>query len=101
MDKINVFDRVGWGYLKRMELIDIRNGEMGCNCIVCGGRDVKFFFTGKVLDALSKGKIHDHYSQRSELEAARERIKHGDLLEYLGSKEYPRDTLPKLGKIIL
>jgi hypothetical protein len=100
MDKINVFDRVGWGYLKRMELIDIREGEMGCNCIVCGGRDVKYLFRVKVLEALSKWKLHDHYSQRSELGTARERIRLGDLSEYLRSKEFPSNTLPRFGKLV-
>ena len=101
MDKINVFDKVGWGYLKRNELIKLRHGEMGCDCPICGGGDVNSFFQGKVLEALSKGKLHDHYSQRGELKAARERIKTGGLAEYLRSKEYPRSVLPRLGKLIM
>lgn len=100
MDKINVFDKAGWGYLKKNELIELRRGEMGCDCPICGGRDVNSFFQGKVLEALSKGKLHDHYSQREELKAARERIKKDTLAEYLRSKEYPRSVLPKLGKLL-
>lgn len=100
MDKINVFDKAGWGYLKRGELLEFRRGEMGCDCPICGGRDVNSFFQGKVLETLSKGKLHDHYSQREELKAARETIKTGGLAEYLRSKEYPRNVLPKLGKLI-
>ena len=71
-----------------------------CARIICGGKDVNSFFQGKVLNALSKGKMRDHYSQRSELETTRERIKRGELAEYLRSKEYPRTTLPKLGKFL-
>lgn len=90
---INVFDKRGWGSLKKKDFEAHRQNTTSCDCAVCGGKDLEPFYEGKVLDVLARAKIHDHLSQREELEKARQSIKKGDYLSLLGSKEYPKEFL--------
>ncbi len=93
---INVFDRKGWGSLKKKDFEALRGNNQGCDCAVCQGKDLEPFYEGKVLDVLAKAKVHDHLSQRQELEKARQSIKKGDYLSLLKSKEYPREFLKQI-----
>jgi hypothetical protein len=95
---INVFDRKGWGSLKKKDYEAIRKNTTSCNCAVCQGKDLELFYEGKVLDVLAKAKVHDHLAQRRELEAARESIKKGTFLSLLNTKEYPREFLRLIPK---
>src|SRR5919108_1473402 len=95
---INVFDRKGWGSLKKKDYEAIRKNTTSCNCAVCQGKDLEPFYEGKVLDVLAKAKVHDHLAQRRELEAARESIKKGTFLSLLDTKEYPREFLRQIPK---
>ena len=95
---INVFDRKGWGALKKKDYESIRKNTTNCNCAVCQGKDLEPFYEGKVLDVLAKAKVHDHLAQRSELERARNSIKKGEFLSLLKSKEYPREFLKYIPK---
>jgi hypothetical protein len=95
---INVFDRKGWGSLKKKDYEAIRKNTTNCNCAVCQGKDLEPFYEGKVLDVLAKAKVHDHLAQRKELEAARESIKKGQFLSLLNTKEYPREFLKLIPK---
>ena len=97
-DVINVFDRKGWGSLKKKDYEAIRKNTTSCNCAVCQGKDLEPFYEGKVLDVLAKAKVHDHLSQRKELESARESIKKGTFLSLLNTKEYPREFLKHIPK---
>jgi hypothetical protein len=90
---INVFDRKGWGSLKKKDYETIRKNTTNCTCAVCKGKDLEPFYDGKVLDVLAKAKVHDHLAQRNELERARASIKKGEFLTLLKSKEYPREFL--------
>ncbi len=95
---INVFDRKGWGSLKKKDYESIRKNTTSCNCAVCQGKDLEPFYEGKVLDVLAKAKVHDHLAQRQELEHARASIKKGEFLALLKSKEYPREFLKYVPK---
>jgi len=95
---INVFDRKGWGSLKKKDYEAIRKNTTSCNCAVCQGKDLEPFYEGKVLDVLARAKVHDHLSQRKELEAARDSIKKGEFLSLLNTKEYPREFLKQIPK---
>ena len=95
---INVFDRKGWGSLKKKDYEAIRENTTSCNCAVCQGKDLEPFYEGKVLDVLARAKVHDHLSQRKELEAARDSIKKGEFLSLLNTKEYPREFLKQVPK---
>jgi len=95
---INVFDRKGWGSLKKKDYEAIRKNTTNCNCAVCQGKDLEPFYEGKVLDVLAKAKVHDHLAQRKELETARESIKKGQFLSLLNTKEYPREFLKQIPK---
>lgn len=97
-DKINVFDRRGWGFMKRGEWIEERGGKLDCDCPICMGADVDGLLSGTVIKALSRGKLHDHFSQREEMEGARGRILEGDYRDFLLSKRGPKEFLEELGK---
>ncbi len=90
---INVFDRKGWGSLKKKDFEALRDNSSGCSCQVCQGKNLEPLYEGKVLEVLAKAKVHDHLSQREELGRARQSIKKGEYLSLLRSKEYPREFL--------
>jgi len=93
---INVFDRKGWGSLKKKDFETLRGNNPNCDCAVCQGKDLEPFYEGKVLEVLAKAKVHDHLSQREELKKARQSIKKGEFLSLLRSKEYPREFLRQI-----
>lgn len=98
---INLFDRKGWGSLKKKDFEALRGNSPSCDCAVCQGKDLEPFYEGKVLDVLARAKVHDHLAQRQELDKARQSIKEGEYLSLLRSKEYPREFLkqiPEQGK---
>ncbi len=95
---INVFDRKGWGALKKRDYEEIRGNSTSCNCAVCQGKDLEPFYEGKVMDVLAKAKVHDHLAQRQELESARASIKKGEFLSLLNSKQYPKEFLKQIMK---
>ncbi len=97
-DVINLFDPKGWGALKKKDFEETRKNTTNCRCAVCQGKDLEPFYEGKVLDVLAKAKVHDHLSQRFELEKARTSIKEGEYLSLLNSKQYPRDFLRQMPK---
>src|SRR6266851_654895 len=49
-DVINVFDRKGWGSLKKKDYESLRDNNTGCKCQVCQGKDLEPFYEGKVLE---------------------------------------------------
>ncbi len=93
---INVFDRKGWGSLKKKDFESVRNNTTECQCAVCKGKDLEPFYEGKVLDVLARAKVHDHLAQRNELEKTRQSIKEGEYLKLLNSKEYPKEFLRQI-----
>jgi hypothetical protein len=95
---INVFDRKGWGALKKKEYEELRNNSTSCDCAVCQGKNLDPFYEGKVLDVLAKAKVHDHLAQRNELESARTSIRKGEFLSLLNTKQYPREFLRQIPK---
>jgi len=94
-DKINFFDRLGWGEFKRREFMEIRGKDLNCRCAGCGGR-LDEFFKGKVIDVLYRSKVHDHMAQRQELETSARKIRTGTYSELLRSKTYPREFLAQI-----
>ncbi len=97
-DKINIFDREDWGFMKRGEWMEKRGGMLNCDCPICMGSDVDGLLSGTVIRALSRGKLHDHFSQREEMEGARRRILEGGYRDLLISKRGPREFLEALGR---
>ncbi|MEM3608467.1 MAG: hypothetical protein QW238_06345 [Candidatus Bathyarchaeia archaeon] len=95
-DKINVFDRLGWGFMKRGEWVKYRGSSMGCDCTVCKGGDLDSFFEGAVMAALRRGKVHDHLAQSSELRSVRESVKGDGFHKLLREKEFPKRLLSHL-----
>jgi len=92
-DKINFFDRRGWGEFKRKEFVKIRGNDLNCACAACGDGALGKFFNGKVLTVLYRSKVHDHLAQREELEVSARRIKGGTYGELVRSKTYPKQFL--------
>lgn len=95
-DVINLFDRRGWGSLKKRDFEAHRQNTTSCECAVCQGKDLEPFYEGKVLDVLAKAKVHDHLAQREELEKTRQSIRKGEYLSLLKSKEYPKEFLKQI-----
>ena len=91
-----MFDRKGWGSLKKKDFEALRDNNPGCKCQVCQGKDLEPFYEGKVLEVLAKAKVHDHLAQREELSKTRESIKKGEYLGLMKSKEYPREFLKRI-----
>ena len=92
-DKINLFDRIGWGALKRKEFISLRGTKLGCDCPVCQDQNLDGFYTGRVLTVLSKSKVHDHFAQQAELRNSVKHIKEKTYKRFLASKEFPKKFL--------
>jgi len=97
-DKINLFDRVGWGVFKRKELSGIRGKRLGCDCPICKGLNLESFFYGRVLTALSRSKVHDHFAQQIELKESFKHIKERTYLKFVTSKEFARKFLDTVKK---
>ena len=95
---INLFDRKGWGSLKKRDFESLRGNNPNCSCAVCQGKDLEPFYEGKVLDVLARAKVHDHLAQREELVTARQSIQKGEYLSLLNSREYPREFLKQIPK---
>lgn len=95
---INLFDRKGWGSLKKKDFESLRGNNPSCNCAVCQGKDLEPFYEGKVLEVLARAKVHDHLSQREELDVTRQSIKRGEYMGLLNSKEYPKEFLKQIPK---
>lgn len=95
---INLFDRRGWGSLKKKDFEALRGNNPGCGCAVCQGKDLEPFYEGKVLDVLARAKVHDHLAQREELDTARQFLRKGEYLSLLRSKEYPKEFLKQIPK---
>jgi len=95
-DVINLFDRRGWGSLKKRDFEAHRQNTTSCGCAICQGKDLEPFYEGKVLEVLAKAKVHDHLSQREELEKTRQSIRKGEYLTLLRSKEYPKEFLTRI-----
>jgi len=87
-DKINVFDRSGWGVFKRKEWTELHGKKLTCNCPMCKGLNLDRFYVGKVLTVLSRSKIHDHYAQQDELKKASESIRKHDYAHLIKTKKY-------------
>ncbi|MEM2122857.1 MAG: hypothetical protein QXE79_04390 [Candidatus Bathyarchaeia archaeon] len=97
-DKINIFDRLGWGFMKRGEWIRHRGSPMGCDCTVCKDGDLASFFEGTVMTALRRGKVHDHLAQSSELNFVKESVKEDGFHRLLREKEFPKQLFSYLEK---
>ena len=98
-DKINVFDRLGWGFMKRGEWVKHRGSSLGCDCTICRDRDLTSFFEGTVMTALRRGKVHDHLAQSSELRSVRGSVKEYGFHKLLREKEFPKRLLSYLEKL--
>lgn len=96
-DKINMFDRKGWGVFKRKEWRKLHGKTLGCDCPMCKKQDLDKFFIGKVLAALSRAKIHDHYAQQGEMRKASDRIRKGEFTALVKSKKYASDFVKAAG----
>lgn len=98
LEKINIFNKKDWGIFKKNEWVGIYGNELDCTCKVCKDQNLSTFFSGKVLNVLNKGKIHDHFALREELKKSRNSIKEKNYKELVFSKKYPREFLKKLFK---
>ncbi|MEM2897236.1 MAG: hypothetical protein QW265_05040 [Candidatus Bathyarchaeia archaeon] len=99
IEKINIFNRKDWGVFKKDEWFETHGNELSCTCSVCSNQNLDTLFSGKVLSVLSKGKIHDHFALREELEESRNSIKERNYKELIVSKKYPREFLKEIEKV--
>jgi len=87
-DKINVFDKSGWGVFKRKEWSELHGKKLTCTCPMCKGQNLDGFYLGKVLTVLSRSKIHDHYAQQDELKKASDSIRKHEYTRLIKNKKY-------------
>lgn len=92
-DKINIFDRTEWEILKRRDWREAHGERLGCRCPVCEARNLSSFFEGKVMTALARSKVHDHFAQVEELKRSATRIKEKKYRQLLQSKKGPKSVL--------
>ena len=92
-DKINIFDKTEWKVLKRKDWREAHGEKLGCRCPICEARNLSSFFEGKVMTALARSKVHDHFAQAEELETSATRIKEKRYKQLLQSKEGPKSVL--------
>ena len=97
-DKINVFDKSGWGVFKRKEWTGLHGKKLTCSCPMCKGRDLDGFYVGKVLTVLSRSKVHDHYAQQDELKKASESIRKHRYGQLIKTKKHANMFVSELKK---
>lgn len=97
-DKINVFDKSGWGVFKRKEWIELHRKKLTCTCPMCKGHDLNGFYTGKVLTVLSRSKVHDHYAQQDELKKVSDSIRKREYTRLIKTKKHANLFVSELKK---
>ena len=97
-DKINLFDRTEWSVLKRKDWREVHGKKMECDCPICEAKNLDSFFEGKVMAALARSKVHDHFAQREELKISATQIKEKKYRRLLQSKEGPKSVLQAFEK---
>jgi Zn-finger nucleic acid-binding protein len=97
-DKINVFDKSGWGVFKRKEWRGLHGKKLTCACPMCKGQNLDGFYVGKVLTVLSRSKIHDHYAQQDELKKTSESIRKHEYTRLIKTKKYANMFVSELKK---
>jgi Zn-finger nucleic acid-binding protein len=97
-DKINVFDKSGWGVFKRKEWTKLHGKKLTCTCPMCKGQNLDGFYVGKVLTVLSRSKVHDHYAQQDELKKASESIRKREYSRLIKTKKYANLFVGELKK---
>jgi len=97
-DKINLFDRTAWSVLKRKGWREIHGKKLECDCPICEAKNLDGFFQGKVMEALARSKVHDHFAQRDELKTSAKRIKEKRYRKLLQSKDGPKGVLQTFEK---
>ncbi len=97
-DKINVFDKSGWGVFKRKEWAGLHGKKLTCTCPMCRGQNLDGFYEGKVLTVLSRSKVHDHYAQQDELKKASESIRKHQYTRLIKTKKYANLFVGELKK---
>jgi hypothetical protein len=99
VEKINIFNRKDWGIFKKEEWFETYGNELGCTCSICNDQNLSTFFSGKALNVLNKGKVHDHFALREELKRSRNSIKEKNYRELVISKKYPMEFLKIIDKV--
>jgi hypothetical protein len=97
-DKINIFDRTEWSVLKRKDWREVHGKKLECDCPICEAKNLDSFFEGKVMTALARSKVHDHFAQKDELRVSASRIKEKSYKRLLQSKEGPKNVLKAFEK---
>ena len=97
-DKINVFDKAGWGVFKRKEWTGLHGKKLTCTCPMCKGQNLDGFYVGKVLTVLGRSKIHDHYAQQDELKKASNSIRKHEYTRLIKTKKYANMFVGELKK---
>ena len=97
-DRINVFDKSGWGVFKRKEWTGLHGKKLTCTCPMCRGQNLDGFYIGKVLTVLSRSKVHDHYAQQDELKKASESIRKHEYSRLIKARKYANMFVGELKK---
>ena len=97
-DRINVFDKSGWGVFKRKEWTGLHGKKLTCACPMCKGQNLDGFYVGKVLTVLSRSKVHDHYAQQDELKKTSESIRKHEYTRLIKTKKYANMFVGELKK---
>jgi hypothetical protein len=87
-EKVNFFDRKGWGIMKWAEYRDTWGEKLTCNCPVCQKKDLEAWFADEDRVVLDKSHVHDHYAQADELAKTAEKLKENSFPKVLASKRF-------------
>ena len=100
-EKVNVFDRKGWGVMKWAEQRDTWGEKMPCNCPVCQKKDLEVWFADEDRVVLDKSHVHNHFAQADELAKAAETLKEDSYPKVLSSKKFGKPFVEALGEASL
>ncbi len=90
---MNFFDPRGWGVLKEAEHREAYGDAVNCRCPTCRGKAFDDFMSPDDRGFLNLAKVHDHFSQGTELQQAGERLKEQGYRSMLEERAHTRGYL--------
>lgn len=97
-EKVNFFDRKGWGIVKWAEHRELYGERLACGCPICKRADLEAWFADDDRVVLNKAHVHDHYAQTEELAKAAEKLKDTSYNDALKSKRFGKAYLEALAE---
>ncbi len=96
-ERVNFFDPKGWGILKEAEHREAYGNVVNCRCPTCRGKAFDDFMKPDDRGFLNLAKVHDHFSQGSELHSAGQRLKEEGYRAMLEERRFTKDLLQRVG----